>query len=106
MIWLLTAICATVLMYTHVVRWRKSWKVKADYIWMGKPILDLKDGHLYNILQAIHRGYWLTTNGSCLIFGDQRERFLDEYASRKFTETSIIRFEERNQKWRDENEGE
>lgn len=103
MIWLLVAICATVLMYTHVVQWRRPWKNKAVSLWMGSPILDLSDGRLYNIIQAIHRGWWLTTRNECLIEGLQRERLLDEYASRQFTEDSIIAFEERNQEWRDAN---
>lgn len=103
MIWITLAICATVLLYTHAVRWRRVGKTNAFALWMGTPILNLKDGHLYNIVQAIHRGYWLTTGGTCLVEGLQRERLLDEYASRQFTEASIVAFEERNQEWESKN---
>jgi len=102
MIWILVAICATVLMYTNAARQRQP--IRNACLWMGKPILDLGDGHLYNIVQAIHRGYWLKTGLPCGLKGSQRERLLDEYASRQFVESDIVAFEERNTKWRDKHE--
>ncbi len=61
--------------------------------WYGIPIPHLERKRLYNIIQAMERGYWLTTGNEVKINEKTREALKVEFERRAYSVKEIRRIE-------------
>jgi len=84
----------------------KITPIKAQALWMGKPISKLDDGHLWNIIQAVETGQW--ASGAPAWFDAVTTTALaDEYARRKifgvFSKKRVKKIKKHNKEYEDRN---
>jgi len=70
-----------------------------NYKWMGVELFNLKGKKLYNIIQAIERGYWLTTGCPVKIPDYLVTELQAEWAERRISAKKVAKYIKANQKW-------